>query len=92
MAEEVEEKKPAARVSNRAKVQPKAAEPKVEEKPVTKVEEPKSFRVKIVGPGALFVGGSVCTAGAEVEVSEADYKLSAEDQKKIYGRVFYEAL
>ena len=74
MAEEVEEKKPAARASNRVKVQP------------------KSFRVKIVGPGALFVGGSVCTAGAEVEVSEADYKLSAEDQKKIYGRVFYEAL
>lgn len=86
MAEEVEEKKPAARGSNRAKVQPKA-----EEKPVV-VEKPESFRVKIVGTGAMFIGGTLHLPGSEVEVPEADYKLSAEDQKKIYGRVFYEAL
>lgn len=83
MAEAVEEKKPAARVSNRAKVQPKA-----EEKPVV-VEKPKSFRVKIVGTGAMFIGGALHLPGSEVEVSEADYKLSADDQIKIFGQTKY---
>lgn len=85
MAEEIQ--KPTARAPRKAA--PKVEAPAAPKAEAPKVEGPKSFRVKIVGTGAMFIGGALHLPGSEVEVSEAAYKLSADDQIKIFGQTKY---
>lgn len=59
-------------------------EPEKEEK-----DAPKPMKIRALR-GGLSVGGNILKAGSVYPVSERVFNMSAEDQKKAYGVVYYE--
>ena len=58
-----------------------------EEAPVS--DAPKSMKIRAL-KGGLVVGGHILSEGGVYAVSESAYNVSAEEQKKVYGVVYYE--
>lgn len=52
-------------------------------------DAPKSMKIRAL-KGGLVVGGHILSEGGVYAVSESAYNVSAEEQKKVYGVVYYE--
>lgn len=52
-------------------------------------DAPKPMKIRALR-GGLSVGGNILKAGSVYPVSERVFNMSAEDQKKAYGVVYYE--